>query len=221
MDLQLEQIFSTFGGRLKWARERARLTQEQLCLIVSMSQGAYSKLERGGSGSEKTSSIAKAVNVDPFWLETGQGTPDPQEAPADDFIQVRSAELRLSAGIAGVQIDYLHAEAPPLWFRADWIREKGYNPKRLLCTKVKGRSMEKSLFDGDTVVVNLADTEPKDEMVYAFNFEGEPVVKRLIRDLGQWWLSSDNEDQGRYPRKAATNLSLIIGKIIAKQSTII
>jgi phage repressor protein C with HTH and peptisase S24 domain len=61
--------------------------------------------------------------------------------------------------------------------------------------------MEPGLYDGDTVVVNTEQVTPKDGVVFAVNYEGELVIKRLMRDAGQWWLRSDNADQRRYPRK--------------------
>lgn len=217
----LPDLFSSFSGRLKWAREKSGLTQTQLSALVAMTQGAYSKLERGGEGSIRTTSIARVLNVDPYWLETGNGTPSLNGDDPTSFVAVRAASLHLSAGIAGFEIDYIDGEAPPLYFRKDWILSSGYNPSKLICHKVKGRSMETTLYDGDTVVVNLADTEPRDGRVYAINFDGEPVIKRMIRDESRWWLNSDNEDKSRFPRKAATDLSLIVGRIIARQSTVI
>ena len=42
--------------------------------------------------------------------------------------------------------------------------------------------------NGDTVVINTAQAEPKDGAVFAVNYEGQLVIKRLVRDAGQWWL---------------------------------
>ena len=78
--------------------------------------------------------------------------------------------------------------------------------------------MEPGLYHGDTVVVNTADTEPKDGKVFAVNYEGELVVKRLVRDAGQWWLRSDNPDQRRYPPKVCGEGVFVLGRIVHKQS---
>jgi phage repressor protein C with HTH and peptisase S24 domain len=79
--------------------------------------------------------------------------------------------------------------------------------------------MEPGLYDGDTVVINTADTKPADGEAFAINYEGELLIKRLVRDNGLWWLSSDNSDQRKFPRKqCAGDLCLIIGKIVHKQS---
>ena len=68
------------------------------------------------------------------------------------------------------------------------------------------------------MIVNTAQTQPKDGVVFAVNYEGEMVIKRLIRDDGQWWLSSDNPDQRRYPRKVCHEGVKLIGEVVHKQS---
>jgi phage repressor protein C with HTH and peptisase S24 domain len=68
-------------------------------------------------------------------------------------------------------------------------------------------------------VINTADITPADGEVFAVNYEGEAVVKRMVRDAGEWWLSSDNPDQRRYSRKlCAGDACIIIGRIVHKQS---
>ena len=78
--------------------------------------------------------------------------------------------------------------------------------------------MEPGLYDGDVVVVNTEATTPKDGCVFAVNYEGEMVIKRLVRDAGSWWLCSDNPDQRRYPRKVCDEHCILIGQIVHKQS---
>ena len=59
----------------------------------------------------------------------------------------------------------------------------------------------------------------EDGEVFAFNFEGEPVVKRLQRDSATWWMASDNPDQRRYPRKECSDAHcIILGRVVHRQS---
>jgi len=88
-----------------------------------------------------------------------------------------------------------------------------------LAIKVAGASMEPTLYSGDTVVINTADTEPKDGKVFAINYEGEPIVKRLVRDAGQWWAASNNPNQTLYPRKLCPEGGcLIVGRVVHRQT---
>jgi hypothetical protein len=84
---------------------------------------------------------------------------------------------------------------------------------------VQIQMVEPSLYEDDIVIVNTLDTKPVDGAVYAFNYEGEAVVKRLARDAGQWWLTSDNPDQRRYHRKLCKGAEcLVIGRVVRKES---
>lgn len=142
-------------------------------------------------------------------------------APADEgneLAEVRRVKLRLNAGTANYSIDLDDGAAAPIYFRRDWLRSRQLKAEKLISISVTGASMEPGLFDGDTVVINTADIEPLDGEVFAVNFEGMPVIKRLVRDAGQWWLASDNLDQRRYQRKACDEHSVIIGRVIHKQS---
>lgn len=79
--------------------------------------------------------------------------------------------------------------------------------------------MEPSLYEGDLVIVNLADTKLLAGEVYAVNYEGEPVIKRLTRDAGQWWLTSDHPDQRKhYRRQCSGNECIIVGRVVKKES---
>lgn len=108
--------------------------------------------------------------------------------------------------------------ATPIDFHKDWFAENGYKPSELFGVKVSGASMEPSLWDGDLVVINTADTAPRDGEVFAVNFEGEMVIKRLRREAGEWWATSDNIDQRRYAPKRCNGSVLILGRIVYKQS---
>lgn len=162
------------------------------------------------------------------WVLTGEGNEDarprdePEEVDLDthpDLERIRRVSLRLQAGVNGFALDADEVDGDPIFFRSNWLRQRGFKPYDLIALKVMGHSMEPTLFPGDMVVVNTADREPKDGKVYAINYEGEAVIKRMIRDAGSWWLSSDNTDQRRFPRKeCVADSCLIVGQVIHKQS---
>ena len=135
-----------------------------------------------------------------------------------DFVGIRKVDFKISAGVSGYAIEYLDGDKAPIFFRRDWLDRKGYSPNRLTAIPVKGESMETSLFEGDLVVINLDDTKPLDGEVFACNYEGELVIKRMIREAGVWYLASDNTDKRRFPNKVCHDDCFIIGRIIYKQS---
>ena len=135
-----------------------------------------------------------------------------------DYPSIRRVRFKLSAGAHGFGVEYRDEDGSPLVFQRRWFESRGLVPDRLFAVKVANGSMEPGLFDGDTVIVNTDKTTPVDGTAFAVNYEGEMVVKRLVRDAGQWWLSSDNPDQRRYPRKICDEHCVLIGEIIQKQS---
>jgi hypothetical protein len=136
-----------------------------------------------------------------------------------DLEPVRVVRLKLRAGVSGFAVDPDPSEAAPIFFRSDWLRRRGLKSYNLVAIRVAGQSMETTLFEDDVVVANTADIEPKDGEVYAVNYEGEPVVKRLVREGGTWWLSSDNQDQRRYPKKECSGEAcIVVGRIVHRQS---
>lgn len=141
------------------------------------------------------------------------------EGDDDGFIQIPMVKLRLSAGITGYQTEPERRDGGTLGMRRTWLERNQYSPSHLIAIYVKGESMEPSLYAGDIVVINTLDTKLVDGAVYAFNYEGEAVVKRLARDAGQWWLTSDNVDQRKYHRKLCQGGEcIVIGRVVRKES---
>lgn len=64
----------TLGQRLKTARKAKGLTLEQLAALVGLRQPTISRLERGSTQSSSSIlTIAKALDIDPMWLQFGEG----------------------------------------------------------------------------------------------------------------------------------------------------
>lgn len=135
--------------------------------------------------------------------------------PGPDYVAVERVLLKVSAGVTGFQVEHLYGNGPPIFFRADWLASKGYKPSRLFALRVSGESMEPHLYDGDLVIINSEDASPRDHEVYVVNYEGEVLIKRLLRDAGEWWLTSDNP---RYQSKRCHEQALLLGRVIYRQT---
>ncbi|WP_296948959.1 XRE family transcriptional regulator [uncultured Massilia sp.] len=135
------------------------------------------------------------------------------------FTHIPKVKLRLSAGISGFEVEPERFDGSTTAVRTDWLKKNGYASEKLIALTVRGESMETTLYDGDLVIVNTMDTKPVDGVVYAFNYEGEPVIKRLSRDAGQWWLTSDNPDQRKYHRKLCQGAAcIVVGRVVRRES---
>ena len=135
-----------------------------------------------------------------------------------DYPAIRRVNITAKAGVTGYAVDFIDEERPPIFFRRDWYESKGYRPDRMIAIRVSGDSMIPSLFDGDLIVINTEQKQPKQGIAFLVSFEGEVVVKRLVRDDGQWWLTSDNPDQRRYPRVKCNGGTEIIGEVVYRQT---
>ena len=136
-----------------------------------------------------------------------------------DLVPIPMVKLRLRAGMTGFQTEPERRDGGTLGVRRSWLGRTGYDPSALVAIQVQGESMEPSLYEDDVVVINTADKKLVDGTVYAFNYEGEAVIKRLARDAGDWWLTSDNPDQRKYHRKVCRGEAcIVIGRIVRKES---
>lgn len=85
--------------------------------------------------------------------------------------------------------------------------------------RIKGESMEQTLLDKDTVLINKSVIKPQDNKIFAFAFDDELKVKRFFKQLnGSWRISSDNEDKNRYRDEIVSHHNIeslgIIGQVL-------
>lgn len=231
-------IDMTIANRLDEAMKDAGIeSQSALYRASDVPQPTINRILKGvgkkGPETQTIEKLATACGVNFKWLHEGIG-PKSRNSKIDqtntqkneidlfnnpEFPAIRRVNLRLSAGMTGFSVDYEDGEGDMIVFKRRWYDMHGYKPEKLIAIRVQGQSMESGMYQDDTVVVNTADTELKDGEVFAINYEGEAVVKRMIRDRGEWWLSSDNPDQNRYPRKVCSgDACLVIGRVVHKQS---
>ena len=137
---------------------------------------------------------------------------------ARDFSPIRRVRFKLSAGVSGFSVDIDDDLGEPIHFRKSWFAAKGFSPEKLLAVRVSGDSMVPNLYDDDLVVINTADTTPRDGVVFAANYEGEMVIKRVRLEGGACWLDSDSTDQVRYRPRQCGDGCFILGRVVYKQS---
>lgn len=223
------------SNRLDTAMKEAGFaSQSALARASGVPQPTINRILKGvgkqGPEAHTLVQLAAACGVTFEWLHEGTGPR--ARAPSSSFLPVIVAQdddsrfyripkvrLRLSAGISGYRVEPETHDGSTFSVPRDWADRNGYLPERLIGIKIRGESMEPSLYEDDLVIINTADSQPVDGVVFAVNYEGEPVVKRLSRDAGEWWLTSDNPDQRKYHRKICRGSDcIIIGRIVRKES---
>lgn len=212
------------GQKIREYRKARGMTQQQIADLFGIKTASVSEWESGKStpSTDKLVRLAKALGCQiSDLLERTSGATVDLADPDGDAVSIRQARLKLSAGVSGYAIEYEDGDGQPIFFRKDWMDRNGYRAEKLLAVKVSGVSMEPGLYDGDVVVVNLADSQPHDGAAFAVNYEGELVIKRLLRDDGEWWLTSDNPDKRRFANKRCSDGVQLLGRVIHKQSSVI
>ncbi|WP_167313308.1 XRE family transcriptional regulator [Ralstonia insidiosa] len=217
----------SLADRLQEALTYAGIKQSELARRVGITRGAVSLWMNGGTtdlAGENLVKAAQALGVSANWLSTGRGkmtTSPTTEVPLDenpDYPAIKRVRIKISGGITGFGVEPLEDEHAPIVFHRSWYERRGFKPEKLLAIKVKGASMENGLYDGDWVVVNTADTDPKEGETFAVNYEGEVVIKRLFKVDGAWVAASDNPDKRIYRDRPLNGDSFIIGRVVHKQS---
>ncbi|WP_228199834.1 MULTISPECIES: S24 family peptidase [Acinetobacter] len=134
----------------------------------------------------------------------------------DEFglIQVR-ADVEVSAGDGAVAGNEDKAKYC-LAFRKDWLQSRGLKEKDLYVVFARGDSMEPTISDGDSLLVNTAEKDPQDGHIYVIRSCEILWVKRIQRLLdGSLLLISDNKIYPPMPLKLdeASDVE-IIGKVV-------
>lgn len=202
-------IGDEYGGNTSRFGQLIGKSQSQLSATLSSKKGFGEKLAR---------QIEAAIGLPKGWLDRADDFKNVEEQAPEGFVAVRRVRIKLSAGVIGWAVECHQDEAPPLFFRREWFESRGFRPDQLVAVKIEGRSMEPGLYEGDTIVINKGDTAIVDGEVFAVNYEGELVIKRLRRDSGEWFLSSDNPDKRRYGDKRCGESVEILGRVVYKNS---
>lgn len=226
----------SLGLTIRRLRQERKLTLNQLAAIIGSDVGNLSRLERDLQGYSQMLieklAIAFELSVPELFIENakdedatrlGHSLPGLKAVraatSADGFVAIKKVHLNLQAGVTGFQTEPEGIDGDTISVPAGWLKRKGFHPDRLLALRVRGDSMQTTFHEGDIVIINLDDTKPVDGSVYAINYEGEAVIKRLSRDAGDWWLTSDNPDQRKYHRKICRgDACIVIGRVVRSES---
>lgn len=214
-------------------RNGKRVTKAELARVAGVSDTAAGNWLKGDHGIDAPNAreIANYLHVDPLWLETGQGNPTPVDQPArrssviafdpedgvpDDVVLVPESRIEFSAGNGKILTYEVVDDAEPAIYRRSWLKKNGLNPDRVRRFPVSGDSQEPTLYHGDTVLVNLDETEIVDGKLYAIRYEHDLRIKFLFRKLdGTLILRSKNPayPDEEVPAELANEHISIIGRV--------
>lgn len=198
-------LMSTFGQRLKESRLKAGLTQKQVAEAVGMKQPSYQYLEKVDSEGKKSSThlveIARVLNVDAYWLSTGNAASQVDEnlkqllENSPNIVINSNTNNEERVWIDLVNIRFACGDGESIEFHFDEVIEKhdfplaffkkhGVKPENMKLALATGDSQEPYVCAGDIFGIDLSDTEIKDGEFYAVYFEGEAMLKQILKEEG-------------------------------------
>lgn len=132
-----------------------------------------------------------------------------------DVIPMKRFDVEASAG-HGAQVDS-ETGSGHYAFNQKWLDRRGLTANSLSIISVRGDSMEPDLYQDDLVLLDHAQTDPKDSHIYVMRFSDGLYVKRIQHlPEGQVHLISRNFT---YPpitiKNPASAGVTIIGRVVA------
>lgn len=206
------------GGQVEFGRA--------LNMVPSQVSQIIGKTPVKNIGNSIAKRIEQAFNKPDGWLdvqhrdlEPAQVTEVPGAQPVTDdedlapaMVAIRMVPEHLRAGITGFETDHLFEDGGLLHVPRQWLEENDLSPDQLRAVKIKGDSMVPMMYAGDVAVVNIKDTSRVNGGVFALNFKGESVVKRLRYERREWYLTSENPDFQQEPCR--TGDCNVIGRVV-------
>ena len=224
---------SIIGQRLRSARSMRGVTQRQLADKVATSRVAVSMVEHGYSrfSVDKLGAAARALDVSSDYLhgltddprpadqlvraldaEQGLGDPAARAAAAEDGDYVGVSELASAAG-DGAFFDNERITGR-IKFRRTWLARHDLVARNCRVITVSGESMEPTLVDGCSILVNLASRRRRVGRIFVVRTDDGLIVKRAGRDdSGVWQLVSDNSDKHVWPNRPWPADPGIVGEV--------
>lgn len=225
---------NTYGERLAAALRSSGKSRLALSDAVGVSVQAIGSVVNGYTKAMTAENNAKAaafLGCDPNWLATGKGSMaaamEPvatygESAPSEDeFALVPQLDISAACG-DGKFVEHVVVKGG-LAFKKSSLRDFGVPEGAARVIYASGGSMEPTIQDGCVVLLNTADTEPRDGRVYAIcQPDGSIVLKRLVWDyspaLGSqgWIMRSDNHNKTLHPDKTLPpdSRTMIVGRAV-------
>jgi phage repressor protein C with HTH and peptisase S24 domain len=195
----------SIGVRIAEARRAAGFSQKKLAETLGVGQSTVSQWESGTTqpSVEMFEQLAGLLKAEPAALAFGGSgrtvptvrlkKPAPVQLGDDEFVPVPSYDIRAAAGAGAVNFD----EQPQhfLLYRRDWLRSVSVSSiDDLAVLRVSGDSMQPTLQDGDTVLVDKSVRRVGRDGLYIIRSGDELQVKRVAAhpQTGTLTIKSDN-----------------------------
>ncbi len=224
----------TIGTRIREERNRQKMSQEQLAKKAGVTQGTIAQQEDMRiKRSKHLPEIAAALGVplntilydtdrqkERITTEINVASPTAIYETDERFVYIPVYELSAALGNGRVaqheQVSGKHS------YSLKWLSQEKLNAKNLSRIKGEGRSMEPTINDGDTLLINHEEKSIIPGKVFMLRIGNETRIKRLYLQLdGRIRVVSDNIDKFQYPDEFVypNEMPEIIGRVRDVSST--
>ena len=224
------------GQRVKGLRNRHGLSQETLATMVGTSTSQISLIENNRSQPSLKTAIAIARAFDTS-LDFLTGAVDDDRRSTRLLAEIRRHDRRvreLETGVirdrhggtsnfdgitefdsvaGGSAIARDRVVTARIRFPIAWLRREGLDARRCHIMGVVGESMEPTLPDGCSILVNGENRDLEDGKVFVIRTGDELLVKRTLKHKTGWLLSSDNPDKRTWPTMAWAGNEQAVGEV--------
>ncbi|MDH0640645.1 helix-turn-helix domain-containing protein [Pseudomonas sp. GD03860] len=222
--------------RIALAIRHSKKLKKTIAAECGVTSSAVTQWVTGDSKSmrpENLFALAAATGVSAEWLangtgdmleSTGKGADDSGSPNEKDYALIPQYSAKGSCGEGYFNEHVQTTEG--LVFKRDWLRRMGAKPENLFVIYADGDSMEPYIFEGDVVLFDVSQVEPKDKQVYVIRRpDGGNSIKRLNHQLsGAWVIRSDNPDKVNYPDEPVSDAAMhdmpFIGRVIWRGGSI-
>jgi len=192
---------ATLSERLTSLMYEKGISQAELARLIGIKQPSVFKILSGETRNpKKILEIATALNVDPHWLKTGEGDPDPSyrivevsEPQNPNTVRIDILDVEASAGngayLSPTEQGLLSQEFDLTFFRQQFGRA---DAKHLKLITVKGDSMAPTVESGNLLYVDISENYFAADGLYVFTFDGQTFIKRLQKVGKEMLVISDN-----------------------------
>ena len=225
----------SFGRRLAQSRKRVRLTQVQLAVALGdrYDHTMISHVEAGRSALlfDGATKAARELGVSLDYLAGLTDDPTPSAKLAEvsakvselddasavttdeeDGHSIDVMELDTAAG-TGAVVDFERVK-DRIRFRRSWLRKHGLVARQCKVIGVKGTSMEPTLTDGCSILIDLNRRRRTAGHLYVIRTDDGLIVKRAGKNrAGAWQLVSDNSDKQEWPTLRWPANAEVIGEV--------
>ena len=188
-------------------RERLREVAQELERLRARASEAADPLPERGLSADATAAIRAAIEGAGDGRATAPDALAVAAANEDDLPPCARAmaarEVEVAAGGGAVALDEA-LEKGRVFFRRDWLDRHGIDTTLCVVIGVRGESMEPTLPDGCSILVDRSRTRRRDGGIFVIDTEDGLIVKRLGKVGRRWQLVSDHPawEPAPWPREA-------------------